>query len=401
MPESADQDSSKPQPLGHHLAELRKAILYPLLVWGAAVVVGLAFQKQVVDALLAPIEKGIRWALERDPSLPRSGLAATPLPIGKNLWVSADGTHYVLRGRTLYQGRADGQPGWTYSAGSNLIDAALSPDGKHLALAAADGRVAWLDSESGRLRWDELVPGVQNVQFAADGPTLIAARSDGEILGLAPDHSVRFRTRVPTQPPGLDVRPINVAPLDVFMVIMKAAVLFGLIPGAPFLLYSLWKFTRPGLHAHERRIVKPILFFLIFLFVLGAAFAYFAVLPVLSMFLYELNAHWAIVMWDIRSFADLTILLMLAFGLVFEMPLVIILVTQIHLVTPAGLASQRRLIYLVVFILAAILTPGPDPFSQAMLALPTILLFEVGLYVSRILLRPRPPVETGGRPGAG
>lgn len=387
MPDTETPVSHKPVPLSHHLTELRKAILYPVILWGVFVVVGLVFQKQVVDALLYPVEKGIGWALRRNPNLPRLGVIQEDASLEKNILASPDGSHYVLRGDRIHQGRADGSPGWDYSLRLPATAVALSPDGRYLAVTLRDGPLVLLAAATGRPEWEDSAADAESLQFTADSQTLLVARQGGEVVGLALDKKVRFSYRIPSAESASSVRPINVGPLDVFMVIMKAAFIFGLLPAVPYLIYCLWKFTKPGLLPHEQAVVGPLMWFLVALFFSGALFAYFAVMPVLTMFLYELNAKWAVVLWDIRHFADLTLILMFAFGIVFEMPLVIILITQLRFVSPDTLSSQRKVIWLVVFILSAIFTPGPDPFSQCMLALPTILLFEAGLYVSRQLLR--------------
>ena len=180
----------------------------------------------------------------------------------------------------------------------------------------------------------------------------------------------------------------NQDPMAVFLVIMKAAIIFALIPGIPFMVYSLWKFARPGLMPQEIKVLRPLLWFVNVLFFGGVSFAYFMVVPVIAMFLFTLNASYAEVIWDISKVFSMTIVMSFAFGVIFQLPLVIILVSLLNLVHPNTLARHRRIIWIACFILAAFLTP-PDPISQSMMAIPTILLFELGIWLARIFLRKR------------
>ena len=385
--EKSVEDS--PKPLGQHLIELRKAILYPLMLWAFGMVLGIIFQQEVVEALFRPVKRGILLAYEYDPSLPRAGVFQTSTSASRRLFVAPDKTIYVLKKETIHQVHPEKGPGWKFSLAGKGTSLAFSSDGKYIAASSNKGGLFLISTASGKPAWnnDELKD-IEELSFSPESQTLVFSRFSGEVRGFSLDGAELYRYEFSRSEFLDDLRPINVAPMAVFMVIMKAALLFGLIPGLPFFIYSLWKFVRPGLYPHERRVLRPVLFFMSFLFFAGAAFAYYVVVPVITLFLFQLNAKWTVVMWDVTKYVDLVIVLMLGLGVIFELPLAIIVITQLRIVRPESLTRHRRMIWIGMFILAAFMSP-PDPVSQLMLAIPTICLFEIGILVSRILLKKR------------
>ena len=377
-----------PRPLGAHLEELRRAILYPLILWGLGMVVGLAFQKHVVRAVMRPMLEGMEKAKKHAPDKFHSGIEKlTPQPAQRSL-LGADGSIYIVRQNVVSQINADLTRGWECAFESPILAVAVSADGQRIAAAAVDGKLSLLDAGNGNPIEEESLKGVDELRFSRDGRNLIIAALNGEVHALGRDGGeltkilearadLFSRSRLLTA---------NLEPMSVFMVIMKAAMIFGLILGIPFLIHSLWRFALPGLLPHEVRAIKPLLWFIILLFLVGAAFAYFVVLPSISMFLYLLSADVSMPMWNITKVVDMTLVLVLMFGLVFQMPLVLIFITRLGLVHPDTLAENRRVVWIGMFIMAAVLTP-PDPISQLLMGVPTIVLFELGIVLSRVFLK--------------
>ena len=171
-----------------------------------------------------------------------------------------------------------------------------------------------------------------------------------------------------------------------FLTPIKLAFFVALIIAMPFVLYQLWAFVAPGLYRHEKRLALPILLSAMVLFYAGCAFAYFLVLPAVFAFLTGVAPAGVAVMPDIGRYLDFVLVLFLAFGLCFELPVVLIILVTLGVVTPAQLQKSRAYAIVGAFIVAAILTP-PDVLSQMMLAIPMIALYEVGIFAARFISR--------------
>ena len=176
--------------------------------------------------------------------------------------------------------------------------------------------------------------------------------------------------------------------LSPFLTPLKLAFVSSVFIAMPYLLYQMWSFIAPGLYQHEKQLALPLLFSSIVLFYLGAAFAYFVVLPILFPFLVGVTPDGVKVMPDIADFLDIAIRLFFAFGLAFEVPIATILVVLAGISTPEKLAQKRPYVIVGAFVVGMLLTP-PDIISQTLLALPIWLLFEAGLLFSRMLQRRR------------
>jgi len=174
--------------------------------------------------------------------------------------------------------------------------------------------------------------------------------------------------------------------LSPFLTPLKLAFVAALFLAMPYLLYQLWGFIAPGLYQHERRLAFPMLASSIVLFYLGAAFAYFVVLPLLFPFLVGVVPDNVEVAPDIADFLDVAIKLFFAFGLAFEVPIATILLVVTGMTTPDVLAQKRPYIIVGAFVIGMLLTP-PDIISQTLLAVPIWILFEAGVLLSRLFLR--------------
>ncbi|WP_322521602.1 twin-arginine translocase subunit TatC [Guyparkeria halophila] len=185
-------------------------------------------------------------------------------------------------------------------------------------------------------------------------------------------------------PEGATMIAVQVA--STFFIPLKLAGFTALFVAIPFLLYQLWAFIAPGLYQHERKMVIPLVFSSTVLFYLGAAFAYFAVFPVVFGFLSGTGPAEVSFAPDINEYLSFVITMFFAFGFVFEVPVATVLLILIGVVTPDQLAEKRRYAILVAFILGAIFTP-PDILSQFMMAIPVWFLYELGIVIGRVLLK--------------
>ena len=176
--------------------------------------------------------------------------------------------------------------------------------------------------------------------------------------------------------------------LSPFLTPLKLAFVAALMLAMPYLLYQLWGFVAPGLYQHERRLAFPMLGSSIFLFYLGASFAYFVVLPLLFPFLVGVVPENVEVAPDIADFLDVAIKLFFAFGMAFEVPIATILLVVTGMTTPDKLVQKRPYVIVGAFVVGMLLTP-PDVISQTLLAVPVWFLFEIGVLLSRLFLRRR------------
>lgn len=174
-----------------------------------------------------------------------------------------------------------------------------------------------------------------------------------------------------------------------FFAPIKLAFFVALIVTMPVLLYQAWAFVAPGLYKHERRLAKPLLVSAVLLFYLGCAFAYFIMLPAVFAFLTATTPSGVAMMTDISRYLDFVLIIFLAAGLSFEMPIAVIVLVALGVVQPAQLRASRGYVIVGIFIVAAIITP-PDALSQLMLGIPMLLLYEVGVIAAGIIARRKP-----------
>ena len=174
---------------------------------------------------------------------------------------------------------------------------------------------------------------------------------------------------------------IYTAPHEAFFTYIKVAFVAGFFLTSPFIFYQAWLFVRPGLYAHERKYIMPISFFSALLFVGGSLFGYFIVFPFAYKFFMGFSDIFISPMITMKEGFTFALRLLIAFGIVFELPLVIFFLARLGLVTPASLRKKRKYAILCGFLLSAILTP-PDIFTQTFMAGPLILLYEVGIWIA-------------------
>ena len=171
-----------------------------------------------------------------------------------------------------------------------------------------------------------------------------------------------------------------------FMVPMKVTLVIAFIVALPWVLYQLWAFVAPGLYAHEKRLIAPLVISSSLLFMAGVAFCYFFVFGRVFKFISEFSPASIAVTPDIENYLDFVMSMCLAFGATFEVPVVVVILVRMGLVTVAKLKEIRPYIIVGAFVVAAIVTP-PDVVSQFSLAIPMWVLFELGLLVAPIFVK--------------
>ena len=177
---------------------------------------------------------------------------------------------------------------------------------------------------------------------------------------------------------------------EAFFNYMKISFFASLFLTSPYSLYQLWKFISPGLYKTEKKYVVPFVITSTLLFVGGVLFGYFLALPPAFSFFVEFSSDFLKPMISLREYLSFCLKLLLAFGLSFELPVIIFFMVKIGVVSSKMLAKQRRYAILVIFVAAAILTPSPDALTQIIMAIPLMGLYEIGIFVAKFAEKKRP-----------
>lgn len=174
-----------------------------------------------------------------------------------------------------------------------------------------------------------------------------------------------------------------------FFVPIKVTMMTAFLIALPWVFYQAWAFVAPGLYQHEKRLGVPLVIASVILFVLGMAFAYFLVFPVVFGFIVGVAPEGVAVMTDIGKYLDFVITLFMAFGITFEVPIAVVLLVKMNMVTIAKLREIRPYVVVGAFVIGAIFTP-PDVISQFMLAIPLWILYELGIIVAAAITKAQP-----------
>ena len=178
---------------------------------------------------------------------------------------------------------------------------------------------------------------------------------------------------------------IFTSPPEAFFTYMKVAFFAGIVVSAPVIFYQLWKFIMPGLYENERKLVIPFVLVATFFFFAGASFGFFVVLPVGFQFFVGFASDSIVAMPSMREYLNFTMKFLLGFGCAFELPVVMYFLARMGLVSAPTLRKNRKYAFLIVAVVAAVLTPGPDVFSQCMLGGPLYLLYEISIWVTALV----------------
>jgi len=169
-----------------------------------------------------------------------------------------------------------------------------------------------------------------------------------------------------------------------FLTPFKLTLVLSLFAAMPYVLYQIWAFVAPGLYQREKKIVIPLFCSSVILFYAGMAFAYYVVFPLVFMFFTSVGPEGVAIMTDIRSYLDFVLKLFFAFGISFEIPIAVVILSWMGAVDPDNLAKKRPYVFILCFVFGMLLTP-PDILSQTLLAIPMWLLFEIGIVFGRLV----------------
>ncbi|WP_456433697.1 twin-arginine translocase subunit TatC [Thermosulfuriphilus sp.] len=183
---------------------------------------------------------------------------------------------------------------------------------------------------------------------------------------------------------------------EAFFTYLKVAFVSGAFLASPVILYQAWAFVAPGLYPHERRLALPVTIFASFAFLLGACFGYFVFLPAAAGFLAQFASKWLRLMPSMQEYVSLALRLLFAFGLAFELPVILTILGHAGLITTSHLRRFRRYAIVLAFVVSAILTPTPDAVNQLLLAGPLYFLYELSIILVRIFGQKSSPTSQEG-----
>jgi sec-independent protein translocase protein TatC len=174
-----------------------------------------------------------------------------------------------------------------------------------------------------------------------------------------------------------------------FSIVLNASLILGILLATPVIGYQLWGFFAPALHSHEKRIIVPVLFGMIFLFLCGVTLCYFVVMPFTLKFFMGFESSALTPMIEATQYFSFAFSMMLAFGLAFELPIAILLLSALGIIQPRFLTRYRRHAIVVTVVVAAFITPDASPTTLFALSIPLYLLFELGVALSYMVTRRR------------
>jgi sec-independent protein translocase protein TatC len=194
---------------------------------------------------------------------------------------------------------------------------------------------------------------------------------------------------------------VFLAPAEAFWVHLKIALITAVIAAVPVIFWQVWRFISPGLLRKEKRLAVPFVGVTTGLFLTGTSFCFIIVIPFAIKFLLNFRTESLTPMISVEKYIDFCLKFILAFGVVFELPVVMVFLTRMGIITPETLAKNRKYSVLLAFVAAALLTPTPDAFNQTLMAVPIIVLYEGGLLASKVFLRRKKKKEKEGTDDTG
>jgi sec-independent protein translocase protein TatC len=179
-------------------------------------------------------------------------------------------------------------------------------------------------------------------------------------------------------------------PTEAFMLQLKVAALAGLVLAAPVVMWQVWLFVAPGLYSKEKRFALPFVFFSSFFSIAGAAFSHYVVFPTAWAFLASFTTDYMEFMPKVSSTFSLYARMLLAFGLVFQMPTIVLALARMGVVTAGFLVRHTKYAILIIFVIAAVVTPTSDVVTQALMAAPMIVLYGLSIIIAWVFGRRKP-----------
>jgi sec-independent protein translocase protein TatC len=184
-----------------------------------------------------------------------------------------------------------------------------------------------------------------------------------------------------------------ITPTELIFAFFQLALVVGLIAAMPVIAYQAWAYIAPGLTRKERRYVIAVVPGATLSFLVGVAFAYFALLPAALSFLFAFSGDLVEIRPTVSSYISLVSRMLLAIGVIFQLPLAMFFLSKVHLINPKMLGGIRRYVIVVAFVVSAVVTPTPDPLNQLLVAVPILVLYEVGVLLARLAQAGSPPAE--------
>jgi sec-independent protein translocase protein TatC len=195
---------------------------------------------------------------------------------------------------------------------------------------------------------------------------------------------VLMRPWIQAMPAGHEAKLIYTAPHEAFFTYLKVSFVAGLGLAVPVIVFEFWRFIAPGLYEEERRYLVPVVFFSSIFFLGGALFGYFLVFPVGFQFFTSFASDTITPLISTKEFLTFSFRLLFAFGFVFELPIFAFFLARMGLINAQFLRRQRKIAIVLIFVIAAMLTPGPDVFSQLLMAGPLLVLYEMSVWIVHI-----------------
>lgn len=190
-----------------------------------------------------------------------------------------------------------------------------------------------------------------------------------------------------TEVMGPDTKLVFLAPTEPFFLVLKVGALIGLLLASPIVIYQAWSFLSPALEKREKRVIVPALYLGLVLFAVGVAMAYFIALPLSLEFLLFVGEEYWVPMITAREHIGFATKLLLAFGVLFELPVVVLILSVMGLVTPRFLRAKRRHAIVIITVLASFLSPGDVVTVTIMMMVPLIMLYEFSIFLSVMVYR--------------
>jgi sec-independent protein translocase protein TatC len=190
-----------------------------------------------------------------------------------------------------------------------------------------------------------------------------------------------------------DLNLVFLAPAEALWMHIKISFISAFILSSPVIFFETWKFISPGLMEKEKKYALPFVFTTTSLFLIGALFCFIIVLPFAMNFLLTYKTANLQPMISVGKYMDFCLKFIIAFGAIFELPVIVVFLTKMGVVTTDFLAKNRKYAVLIAFVIAALLTPTPDAFNQTLMAVPIVILYETGIWASRILNKKKKPDE--------
>lgn len=204
---------------------------------------------------------------------------------------------------------------------------------------------------------------------------------------------ILMRPWIQAMPPGHDAKLIYTAPHEAFFTYLKVSFMAGLGLAVPVIVFEFWRFVAPGLYEEEKRYLVPVVFFSSVFFLGGALFGYFLVFPVGFQFFTSFASDTITPLISTKEFLTFSFRLLLGFGFVFELPIFAFFLARMGLINAKFLRKQRKFAIVLIFVVAAMLTPGPDVFSQLLMASPLLILYEMSVWIVHIFAKKPSSIE--------